>query len=118
MSSTRKKVVVLWSGDPDYTDAGGPGCRLVECAEWFAKQLAKVPLDCRESARVDFDPLDEYDGSRANLRVSYTRHQTPEEIAEEGAQVRELRKQREEREIQRMKELMEKYPDLVEKSDD
>lgn len=90
-----KTIIIVASRE---YDADFPPTNLQECASWFADQLAKVPVEYRSTARVEFEVVDDYESSRyVTITVAYRRPETDEEEADRLLKQRKLSKYEEEK---------------------
>lgn len=77
--------------------------------DWLTKLLASIPAEHQASARFEVESYSEYDSDKAVVRVTYTRPETDEELAERIAEEKERRQRNEAQERRQLDALKAKY---------
>jgi hypothetical protein len=80
---------------------------LEEFAAKMAEIVAQIPEECRAAAKIDVES--DYDEGPRRLRVTFQRHQTEQEAAQEVARMAAYNKDVEQRERRQLAELQRKY---------
>ena len=84
--------------DAERGDDNWPPCGLMEFSEWLQAQIATIPEEFRETAAIEVDSEDGYEGSHyASISIVYWRPMTDDERAELARKEEEGRKQEEHR---------------------
>jgi hypothetical protein len=104
------EVVDCEAGSDHGPSSDGP---LRNVIAWFKEQLEKIPEGHRGTARCEIDGVpDKYDsGCDANIRITYTRLETHDEVLARAAAGETKTKDARDREIATLRTLAARYPE-------
>jgi len=76
------ETVLVWGVNADHQ----PPHRLSEVLDILADVEGDIPIEFRESARIDFEPYSEFGEYYPQVTVTYERPMTPAEMAQHAAE--------------------------------
>jgi hypothetical protein len=92
------------------TYVGLPPRKLLRFAEWLQGVIDLVPEEYIESAEIDIDVEEKsYGGYCPTIDITYSREETPEEVAEKITAERNRKRLLKERELRELERLKRKY---------
>lgn len=98
--------------DAEHHDDNWPPSGLMEFSQWLQEQIAKIPEEFRETAAIEVDSVDGYEGSHyASISIVYWRPMTDDERAERARKEEEWRKQEEQRAREMYDHLRQRFGD-------
>lgn len=104
----RGVTMIVYDGN-DTTE--GPPIDLISFYAWISEMIGRVPTDCLDTAQFMIETLETSDDVFANVRITYERPETDDELQERAIRERHCRYLIEERERKLLRELRAKYPD-------
>lgn len=106
----KNKEIIIF--DQEQYDGEWPPENAMKCLAWFSAKVEDIPQEFRSTAKIEIEGFGGYEGSAyANIKITYVRPETDEEVAERELKESNQKSQQELRERQQLAALKAKYED-------
>lgn len=100
----KKKIIVTVFDNHQY-EGDWPPENAVEAISWFQEKINSIPVEFRDTAKIEIEGIESYDCSYVNIEITYTREETDAELATRKAHEYEAAERAKQRDLQKLAEL-------------